>query len=416
MKKSIRNLVITLALLCTLASGQNVRFDGVVSSHYGQPAGGAKIAVCSQPASSTIYPCPSIVSLCASLTDAACTSPNPVTADGLGNYHFYILAGSTPYTVQFYGSGLTPYFMPDQTFGAGGGGGGGTAQQYLNSSNGTTCNGLAKVDQAAGASSLGRATSTSGGEVVLLGVVLSGCGTSGSATIAFAGQLPVIFDSASANVGDAVGVSMTVPGAAIDLGSSNPTSGAAIIGTITLSPSGAQPSACTVAPGCYVQLNLGGGGGGGQGGSPNAVVTNPATNATNSIQPTVSTVQGLTVEAPSSAGGTLPILQANDNTGAQALAVLQNGTVKLGKSGAAPSVGSDTAANTDLDGELTMSSNTATYTFSGTYSSHPTCIASNETATAANSGIKVTYTGVVSVTFTTTGASDVISYHCLFRN
>ncbi len=69
------------------------------------------------------------------------------------------------------------------------------------------------------------------------------------------------------------------------------------------------------------------------GGSPNAVVTNPGTNATNSIrQPTAYTVEGVPVKAPASAGSTLPILQANDNSGNQVLGVLQNDSVLLGKS------------------------------------------------------------------------------------
>lgn len=290
---------------------------------------------------------------------------------------------------------------------------------YPNSSGGTTCNGFAKVDQTLGSSTFGKAVNTAiGDSLPILGVVRSGCGASGNATVLTTGPIQVLFDSASITVGDAVGISATTAAAAFDLGSPFPTSSAVIVGTIILSPfSGALPSGCTVAPGCWILLKpAGAGGGGGGGGSPNAVVTNPATNATNSIQPTVSTVQGLTVKGPASAGSSLPVLQANDNSSNQLFGVLENGSVVLGKSGAPPSVGSNTAANTDLDGELTMSSNTATYAFSGTYSSHPTCIASNETATAANSGIKVTYTGVVSVTFTTTGASDVISYHCLFRN
>lgn len=407
-------IFLVVALLCTFASGQNVRApigDGVVSSRYGQPAGGAQIAVCSQPADTSTFPCSPRAALCSSLTDPLCASPNPVTADGLGNYHFYILAGSTPYTIQYYGSGLTPYSIPDQTFGAAGGGGG-TAQQYLNSSNGTACNGFAKPDQAMGSTSLGRATSTTGGELVLLGVVLSGCGTSGNATIAFAGPVPVIFDGASATVGDAVGVSATVPGAAFDLGSSTPTSGAAIFGTIILSPSGGQPSACSVAPGCYIQLNLGGGGGG-QGGNPNAVVTNNGSTATNSIQPISATAQPITAKCPASAAGTLDCVQVLDNNGSQILGVQQNDTILLGKSGGTVSLASGTSSNTDFDGTLTMSSGTATYTFTGTYVSHPTCTASDETSIAA---VKVAYTGIVSVTFTTSGSSDVIDYHCFGRN
>ena len=327
-----------------------------------------------------------------------CFTSQPITISGSGDISASVVAGVS-----------VPILGPAPSSGS-------TALTYPNSSNGTVCNGLAKPDPAVGSTTLGRATTTAGGELSssILGVVVSGCGTTGNASIVAFGQTTVLFDSASVTVGDAVGISTITAGSATDLGSPSPTSGASVIGVIVLGSNGMQPSACTTPPGCAIQLQLGGGGGGG--GSPNAVVTNPGTNATNSIQPTASTVQGLTVKAPASAGSTLPILQANDNSGNQVLGVLQNDSVLLGKSGAPPGVGSNTSANTDLNGELTASSNAVTYTFGGTYTVHPICGASDETATAANAGVKVTYTGVVSVTFTTTGASDVISYWCTFRN
>ena len=77
-------------------------------------------------------------------------------------------------------------------------------------------------------------------------------------------------------------------------------------------------------------------------------------------------------------------------------------------------VGTGTASNRDLVGELTASNNTVTYKFTGRYISHPVCIASNETA--AGNAIKVTYAGVSSVTFTTPGPSDVLSYACFKRD
>jgi hypothetical protein len=76
--------------------------------------------------------------------------------------------------------------------------------------------------------------------------------------------------------------------------------------------------------------------------------------------------------------------------------------------------GTGSASNTDLLGELRATGNTVTYTFTDTYTSHPVCIASDETTTG--SGIRVTYAGVLSVTFTTPGASDVLSYACFRRN
>lgn len=59
-------------------------------------------------------PCAPLASLCSSYTDTVCASPNPVTGDGLGNYHFYVTPGH--YTRQFYGTGLTARIQTDQVF------------------------------------------------------------------------------------------------------------------------------------------------------------------------------------------------------------------------------------------------------------------------------------------------------------
>jgi hypothetical protein len=76
-------------------------------------------------------------------------------------------------------------------------------------------------------------------------------------------------------------------------------------------------------------------------------------------------------------------------------------------------ISSGVSTGSDLNGELTMSGGTNTYTFSGTYVSHPTCVASDETAIAA---VQVSYTGSTAVVFHTSGATDVISYLCTGRN
>lgn len=76
-------------------------------------------------------------------------------------------------------------------------------------------------------------------------------------------------------------------------------------------------------------------------------------------------------------------------------------------------VQSGSASNTDFSGELTMSGGTNTYSFTGTFTSHPECIGTDQTSISA---VKVTYTGVASVTFTTSGGSDVVSYVCGGRN
>lgn len=94
---------------------QNARTDGIVFSRSGLPAPGALVAVCTQPANTTAAPCTPKANLCSSATDNVCTSPNPVTADGLGNYSFYVRPGT--YTLQFYGSGLTTRVQTDQAIG-----------------------------------------------------------------------------------------------------------------------------------------------------------------------------------------------------------------------------------------------------------------------------------------------------------
>lgn len=105
-------LALVLLLGCALPTlSQNVRVDGVIQSAHG-PAPNVFIAACSQPANLSVTPCTTRVPLCSSLTDVVCTSPNPVTSDGLGNYFFYIPPGT--YTYQFYGTGLQTRSFVDQ--------------------------------------------------------------------------------------------------------------------------------------------------------------------------------------------------------------------------------------------------------------------------------------------------------------
>jgi len=106
-----------------------------------------------------------------------------------------------------------------------------------------------------------------------------------------------------------------------------------------------------------------------------------------------------------------PIGNTTPNTGA--FTTLNATTGTFGSGGGGQGVGSGTSSNTDFNGTLTQSSGTSSYTFAGTYSSHPVCLASDETSIAS---VKVTYTGTTAVTFTTSGASDVIDYSCTYRN
>jgi hypothetical protein len=106
-----------LIACASFVHAQNARVDGVVQSRTGAPAPGAFVAVCLQPATTTVIPCTPTAPICSSAADVVCTQPNPIQADGLGNYSFYITPGT--YTLQFYGSGLTTRVQPDQGFGIG---------------------------------------------------------------------------------------------------------------------------------------------------------------------------------------------------------------------------------------------------------------------------------------------------------
>lgn len=102
---SLRYLIVVLILLSVpfTVLGQN-RYDGIALGPRG-PVAGASIAVCTQPAVTTTAPCSPLATL---YTDSTLTtiSVNPLLADQLGNFHFYIAAGF--YTVQIYGPGISP--------------------------------------------------------------------------------------------------------------------------------------------------------------------------------------------------------------------------------------------------------------------------------------------------------------------
>lgn len=409
------------AFLCfaapAFAQGSYAAAAPITINQYGAPVPNALATLCtSNPGTGT---CASLVQTYTDVTlTTACSGSfqplnnssnptvgsgcsNPGYGDALGNIVIYAPPGF--YWCQYSGASIKTYSQPCNFPGS--------ALPYLNSADGTVCHGLAKVDQTAGSSTLGRATSTTGGETLVLGVVQSGCGTSGTSAIITGGLMQVIFDTASVTVGDAGGISSTVAAAVSDLGSASPTTTGPIIGTIILSPAGALPSACTVSPGCWIYLNPGDGGGGG-GGSANALVNNPGSSTTNTIAPTAAAVTPITPGCNASATGTQPCETVNNSSGAAVLSVQNNGQVAIGN-GTTHNLGSNVSTNSDLDGTLTMSSGTNSYTFAGSYSIHPTCIASDETSIAA---VKVTYSGTTSVTFTTSGSSDVVDYHCLFRN
>lgn len=139
---------------------------------------------------------------------------------------------------------------------------------YVNSSAGTVCNKLVKLD------GTGKAVVTTGGETSgVIGIAVAGCGTSGTVQVAVAGQVPIVFDSASPAVADYIGISAG-SGLVTDSGAS-PGSGQTI-GRLILKPDGTLPSSCNAGANCYVQLTLGAGSGGGGSCGAGCVQTNPA--------------------------------------------------------------------------------------------------------------------------------------------
>jgi hypothetical protein len=101
-----------LLLLVATAWAQNGRYDNIAIGPKGVIPF-ATVGICTQPANTVAAPCTPLASLCASLTDATCTAPNPVVADELGNFHFYVAANQA-YTIQVYGPRVAaPYVMRD---------------------------------------------------------------------------------------------------------------------------------------------------------------------------------------------------------------------------------------------------------------------------------------------------------------
>jgi hypothetical protein len=117
-RAQLETFLVILLLSCA-GFAQNSRFDDVALGPRG-PIPAATVVVCTQPANVSTQPCSPLAVLCSSLTDLVCTQPNPVTADSLGNYHFYIKQSESPFTVQIYGPQVAfPFILPDQSAGVG---------------------------------------------------------------------------------------------------------------------------------------------------------------------------------------------------------------------------------------------------------------------------------------------------------
>jgi hypothetical protein len=85
---------------------------------------------------------------------------------------------------------------------------------------------------------------------------------------------------------------------------------------------------------------------------------------------------------------------------------------------ATQSLRSSTGGNTDLSGELTLSSaTTASYSFAGAYGSHAECSAEPQFDPGSGNRYWITYTGTASMTINfATAVSGTVSYSCAGRN
>jgi hypothetical protein len=119
---------------------------------------------------------------------------------------------------------------------------------------GTTVNKLAKLTGAPSTVIITATTDTSG----IVGIVVSGAGTTGSAQIAFKGKASCVFDSAT-TAGHYVSNDTSTAGDCMDAGATYPTSGQ-VIGVVTTTNGGAGTYVVDLTLG---QPQAGGGGGGG---------------------------------------------------------------------------------------------------------------------------------------------------------
>ena len=123
-----------------------------------------------------------------------------------------------------------------------------------------------------------------------------------------------------------------------------------------------------------------------------------------------STLGGATFASPGPIGSTTP------STGAFS-SLTVTGLATLG-SGATESIATGTASNVDLGGELSFSGvTTGSYSFTGTYTTHPECFVEPQFDPGAGNYHWVTYTGVASFTINWhANVTGNVSYACIGRN
>lgn len=113
----MKRILLLILVLAGAASAQSLRYDGIAIGPRG-PVPGATVAVCTQPATITSTPCSPLATL-ATATNNTSGGANPLTADALGNFHFYA-APNTLYTIQIFSPQISPpTVLADQTLSGG---------------------------------------------------------------------------------------------------------------------------------------------------------------------------------------------------------------------------------------------------------------------------------------------------------
>jgi len=160
-------------------------------------------------------------------TGATCTLTATFTPGGLGSRAATI-------SISWTGNAFSPFtvFLAGYGQAAAGPPAGTAALQALylpnDTSTGTTLFTLTKISAAGNAIKLATTDNRTG---VAVGIVNAGAGTSGSAVIVEAGQVPCVFDGATTN-GDFVTVSTTTAGDCKDFGANPPFDGSQLIGRV----------------------------------------------------------------------------------------------------------------------------------------------------------------------------------------
>jgi hypothetical protein len=148
-------------------------------------------------------------------------------------------------------------------------------------------------------------------------------------------------------------------------------------------------------------------------------VTSPTVNGFyfNVFNPTLGTAVAPTAVASTALPAGTAI--GSQDTGSPAVTFQSNG-VKVGAGASAAAyvsgvigLATGTASNTDTAGVITASGGTATYSFTGTYATAPVCVVMDD-STISNLLTKTVST--TTLTVTTTGATDSVSYICVGRN